>query len=215
MSQGTSYNGWPADTQRARINVEPFIAAGVDFPGGVRRGDVATVLRYVAEQFNTHVEPLVNPGCWGYSFRLNRNAHNLSCHASGTAIDCNAPQHPNGIEASHNFSRAQIDAVHKILASIDELDEVVHWGGDWHAPALRPDPMHFEIHDHDLDKLSRVAKRIRDKQMGRTVNNNVSRLRAEVLAACATYGDHIPTKRRVARAWVAAIRRIAKTGPKS
>lgn len=213
MTQGFSYNNWPADTQRSRICVEPFSAAGVDFPGGVRRGDVATVLRYVAEQFNSHVEPLVNPGCWGYSFRQNRNANNLSCHSSGTAIDVNAPQHPNGIEASRNFTPAQIAAVHKILASISELSEVVHWGGDWHAPSLRPDPMHFEIHDHNLDKLARVAKRIRDKQMGRTVNN-VTRLRAEVLAACETYGDHIPKNRTVARLWVAAIRRIALRGPK-
>lgn len=156
----TSYNGWPASTDKASIDVGPLSVAGVEFVGGVRRGDVATVLDYVASRYNTEVEPLVNPGCWGWSYRANRNADNLSCHSSGTAVDCNAPAHPNGIEASANFTAAQIDAIHAILASVPELDEVVHWGGDWHRPALTPDPMHFEIHDHDTAKLARVAARI-------------------------------------------------------
>jgi hypothetical protein len=161
----TSYNGWPASTTRTAINVEPFNVAGVDFPGGVRAGNVATVLRYVAGQFHSRVQVLVSPGCWGYSYRPNRNdPDELSCHSSGTAIDINAPKHPNGIEANQNFTPRQIDTIHKILAEIPELAEVVHWGGDWHrVNGLTPDPMHFEIHDHDLAKLARVADRIRTK----------------------------------------------------
>jgi hypothetical protein len=155
-----SYNGWPASIDAKAIGVASFVVAGVSFPGGVKAGDVATVLGHVAAQFHARVEHLVSPGCWGWSYRQNRNAANLSCHSSGTAIDCNAPKHPNGIEASHNFTRAQIAEIHRILAEIPELAEVVHWGGDWHAP-LTPDPMHFEIHDHDLAKLARVAARIR------------------------------------------------------
>ncbi len=157
----TSYNGWPASTSRSAIGVKPFSVAGVDFPGGVKSGDVATVLGHVALQFHKRVEPLRNPGCWGYSYRQNRNAANLSCHSSGSAIDCNAPAHPNGIEASRNFSAKEIAEVHRILAEVPELADVVHWGGDWHAPNLRPDPMHFEIHGHDVAKLARVATRIK------------------------------------------------------
>ena len=159
-----SYNGWPASVDAKAIGVAPFTVAGVSFPGGVRGGDVATVLRYVAEQFNARVEPLESPGCWGWSYRQNRNAANLSCHASGTAIDVNAPKHPNGVEAVKTFSDAQIKAVHAILSEIPELAEVVHWGGDWHTPALTPDPMHFEIHDHDVAKLARVARRIEERK---------------------------------------------------
>lgn len=159
-----SYNGWPASVDAKAIGVVPFTVAGVSFPGGVRGGDVATVLRYVAQQFNARVEPLESPGCWGWSYRRNRNAANLSCHASGTAIDVNAPKHPNGVEAVKTFSDAQIKAVHAILSEIPELAEVVHWGGDWHTPALTPDPMHFEIHDHDVAKLARVARRIEERK---------------------------------------------------
>jgi hypothetical protein len=160
-----SYNGFTASIDAASIGVEPFSVAGVAFPGGVRGGDVTTVLRYIAVQYHHRVQPLVSPGCWGWSYRQNRNANNLSCHSSGTAIDINAPKHPNGIEASENFTARQIDEIHTILAEINELDDVVHWGGDWHKiNGLTPDPMHFEIHGHDLPMLARVAARIRAKE---------------------------------------------------
>jgi hypothetical protein len=157
----TSYNGWPADEHLA---TRPLVVNGVAFAPGVRDDDdVETVFRYIAEQWAEHVEPLVSPGCWGFSFRPNRNdPTELSCHSSATAIDINAPQHPNGIEAWHNMSATQIAAVHEILASVDELAELVHWGGDWHAPSLTPDPMHFELHNFDRAMLARVADRIRN-----------------------------------------------------
>jgi hypothetical protein len=163
----TSYNGWPASTDPGTIGVVPFTVAGVNFPGGVRAGDVHLVLHYVLLEFHHRVEPLKAPACWGYSFRPNKNDPNeLSCHASGTAADANAPDHPNGVEASETFTPAQIAEIHQILSEIPELDEVVHWGGDWHfADDLTPDAMHWEIHDHDLAKLARVANRIKEKQM--------------------------------------------------
>jgi hypothetical protein len=146
----------------------PLVVNGVEFVGGVLGGDVHTVLEHFWTQFDKRVERLVNPGCWGYSFRPNRNDPNsLSNHSSATAADGNAPKHPNGIEASRNFSRAQIAEVHQILAEVPELADVLHWGGDWHAP-LRPDPMHAEIHGHDLAKLARVAQRIRDLEVDMT-----------------------------------------------
>lgn len=166
----TSYNGWPASVDASSIGVVPFTVAGVPFPGGVREGDVATVLRHVALQFHERVEQLVSPGCWGWSYRPNKNdPSELSCHASGTAIDCNAPSHPNKVEASQSFTKAQIAEIHKILTEIPELADVVHWGGDWHfADGLTPDPMHFEIHDHDLAKLARVAQRIEEADVALT-----------------------------------------------
>jgi hypothetical protein len=179
----TSYNGWPASTLPVEIHVEPFVVAGVTFPHGVRRGDVATVLGHVMQQFHDRVEPLVSPGCWGYDYRPDKNdPTKLSCHASATAVDANAPQHPNGIEAAHNFTRAQIDEIHTILAEIPELDEVVHWGGDWHyADGLTPDPMHFEIHNHDTAKLARVAQRIEEVDMAIS-DADVAKIAAAVLA---------------------------------
>lgn len=161
-----SYNGWPASRKPADLGVVPLVVAGVEFVGGVRKGDVHDVFEHVATQFHHRVEPLRSPGCWGWSYRANRNDPNeLSNHSSATAIDCNAPEHPNGVEAAKTFSAKQIAEVHQILSEIPELDEVVHWGGDWHrANGLIPDSMHFEIHDHDTAKLARVAARIRNTQ---------------------------------------------------
>lgn len=184
----TSYNGWPASTDRTAIGVKPFAVAGIDFPGGVRAGDASAVLRYVASQWHRRVEPLASPGCWGYSYRQNRNANNLSCHSSGTAIDINAPKHPNGVEATSNMSRGQIAEVHEILREIGELSEVVHWGGDWHRTlGLTPDPMHFEIHDHDTAKLARVAARIRALSQPPAKETRDMALLADLRAAAAKH----------------------------
>ena len=53
-----SYNGWPASVDAASIGVVPFVVAGVPFPGGVKGGDVFTVLHHVAREFHHRVEQL-------------------------------------------------------------------------------------------------------------------------------------------------------------
>lgn len=150
-----SYNGFRASKIKAVIGVRPFVVAGVSFPGGVRRGNVAAVLGYVAAQYDARVEPLRPGWCWGYSFRENRNADNLSCHASGTAIDCNAPLHPNGVAVAHTFRADQVAEIHRILA---EVDHVVTWGGDFHHTV---DAMHFEI-SGTAAQVRAVARRLKE-----------------------------------------------------
>lgn len=135
-----SYNGWPAHQDRRAIGVGPFVAAGASFLSGVKQGDVATVFRYLVEQFHARVERVDLPGEkdeWGYYYRVNRNAGNLSCHASGTAIDINATRHPNG--RAGTFTSAQVRQIRQILS---ELNGVVRWGGDFRRTK---DEMHFEI----------------------------------------------------------------------
>ncbi len=153
-----SYNGWVASESPGEIGVTPLRVAGVPFPNGVRSGDVATVLGYVAAQFHARVEPLMLPGCWGYSYRKNRNADNLSCHSSGTAIDCNAPRHPNGKRGT--FTGPQIDQIRAILA---EVAPVVDWGGDFDGT---PDEMHFEING-SAAQVAAVATRLRSGGTGK------------------------------------------------
>lgn len=133
-----SQNGWVASATPSSIGVVAFTPVpGHTFPAGVKAGDVAWMLGYVAKQFHTHVEPL-GTGCWGYSYRPNRNdPSSLSNHSSGTAIDINAPKHPNGERGT--FSAAQVSAIHGILA---HTGGCVRWGGDYHTTA---DEMHFEI----------------------------------------------------------------------
>lgn len=131
----TSYNGWPASPDKNEIGIVQFgDAAGFPFPGGVKNGDVATVLGYVATQLHTRVEPCVNGWCWGYTYKANvNNPSQLSCHASGTAIDWNAPDHPNG--SSNTFSDQQIGVIYTIL---NEVQGAVSWLYGY-------DEMHFEI----------------------------------------------------------------------
>jgi hypothetical protein len=111
----------------------------------VKSGDVATVLGYVATQLHTRVEPCINGWCWGYTYKANvNNPSQLSCHASGTAIDWNAPDHPNG--SSGTFTQAQRGTIYAIL---DEVQGSVSWLEGY-------DEMHFEI-CVDAGDLARVA----------------------------------------------------------
>jgi hypothetical protein len=61
------------------------------------------------------------------------NPSSLSCHASGTAIDYNAVDHPNG--SSGTFTDAQVAEIYAILA---EAQGAVDWLYGY-------DEMHFEI----------------------------------------------------------------------
>lgn len=133
----TAQNGWAASENRDSIGInKDFEVAGVKFPGGVKSGDVSTVLGYVAAQFHNRVEPLVGGWCWGWAYRDVRGGKSLSNHAAGCAIDVNAPNHPLGKKGT--FSAAKEAEIKRIVA---ECHGVVRWGGTY----SRPDEMHFEI----------------------------------------------------------------------
>lgn len=154
-----SYNGWPASRNPKDFGgLEKVVVAGESFMPGVRAGDVATVLRYLAEQMHRRVEPIYASGWhdaddWGYSYRPNvNNPRVLSCHSSATAIDYNSTRHPNGKRGT--FSKAQVAGIRAIL---NEVERSVRWGGDFTGT---PDEMHFEIIANQ-STLARVAARLR------------------------------------------------------
>ncbi len=147
----TSQNGWMASTDKAAIGIANPSVSGVDFPNGVRGGDVQVVLMYVAGRFHATVEALHDGWCWGYAYREIEGSSSLSNHASGTAIDLNAPRHPMG--KAGTFTAAQVAAIRMILAF---LEGVVRWGGDYSG---RKDEMHFEIHA-DADAVARIARKV-------------------------------------------------------
>lgn len=151
----TSQNGWPASPD---LPLRDLTVGGASFaPGVLDNDDVHTVLGYVARQFHARVETLVGGWCWGFAYRENRNdPDSLSNHASGTAIDCNAPRHPNGVPAAETFTPVQVAIIHEILAG---LDGVVRWGGDYKKT---PDAMHFEI-NADPTAVAVVAARLREE----------------------------------------------------
>jgi hypothetical protein len=148
----TSQNGWPASSDRRAIGVAVFEVHEVAFPGGVKAGDVAVVLEYVVNRFRLEVEPLVPGWCWGWNYRPVTGGGRLSNHASGTAVDVNAPHHPYG--KRDTFTARQRDTIRSILAAVDN---VVRWGGDY---SRTPDDMHFEINDGPA-AVARVAAKVR------------------------------------------------------
>jgi len=143
----TSQNGWPASSSPSAIGITGLTVASHAFPSGVRGGQVHTILGHVARRFHDEVETLVTPGNWGYNYRVISGSTSLSNHASGTAIDVNAPRHPLG--ASGTFSATQVSRIRSILAF---CNGVVRWGGDYSG---RKDEMHFEINVRPGD--SRLA----------------------------------------------------------
>jgi murein L,D-transpeptidase YcbB/YkuD len=151
----TSQNGWSAGrpNQIGGLNTSPVPGTNVKLPQGVRNGDVATVLHHVAAQFHTTVEPLHAGWCWGYHYKKIEGSRVLSNHASGTAIDLNAPKHPMG--RANTFTSAQRAAIRRIL---DFCEGVVRWGGDYTG---RKDDMHFEIVKGARD-VARIANKIRN-----------------------------------------------------
>lgn len=152
-----SQNGWSASESKSAIGIVNPTVVGVDFPNGVRGGDVETVLVYVASQFHKTVEALHDGWCWGYYYKKIEGSSSLSNHASGTAIDLNAPHHAMG--KSGTFSIAQLSAIRQILHT---CEGVVRWGGDYTG---RKDEMHFEIVGNAA-AVKRVASKLRGTQAG-------------------------------------------------
>lgn len=133
IPEGATQNGWDAieDGADPRLVPLPWVT------GRVLGGDVHTLLSYFAERFDAEVEPIDPASSWGWAYRpVVGEDEVLSNHASGTAIDLNAPMHPIG--SSGTFSDEQTD---RLRALLDELAPVLVWGSDFD----RPDEMHFDV----------------------------------------------------------------------
>lgn len=147
MKMARSQNGWTVYASAPSATM-PYIT------GRVRPGDVDTVLTWLAQQFNERVEHIRKDWSWGWAPRpIRGSTTTISNHASGTAVDLNAPAHVLGKEGT--FSRKQENNIHEILR---ELDGVVRWGGDYSG---RKDEMHFEIVGNAAE-VRAVAKKIRN-----------------------------------------------------
>lgn len=120
-----------------------------------RRGDVKVVMRWVAERFHADIERLHHGWCWGYAPRLIRGSSSVSNHATGTAIDLNAPAHPLGTQPSANYSRKQIRRIRKRI--VTRSGGVIRWGGDYTG---RKDGMHFEVNAGHAT-VAKLARKIR------------------------------------------------------
>ena len=109
-----------------------------------------------ARRFNARVEPIIKATSWAFAPRPIRGGFTPSNHASATAYDLNAPQHPLG--KRNTFTPAERAEIKKI---IKELGSVLRSGISY---ILRPDDMHIEINASPA-KVKAVADRIRNGQV--------------------------------------------------
>lgn len=165
----TSQNGWPViDRAKNPEKIATFTVPGTTVRLPLLTGDAATCLLYLAERFHNEVEKLTAGWCWAFAARLIRGStRTASNHASGTAIDLNAPAHPLATSPSANFTAKQIAAIHKILA---DCDGVIRWGGDYSG---RKDGMHFEINAGSA-KVKALAVKIRKEREAKTPTASIS-----------------------------------------
>lgn len=128
-----SQNGWPVVD---RVDITSPEILGVEFPNGWLKGDVDVIFRDLILHLNT-IERIIDGGCWGYFVKKIEGSASISNHASGTAIDYNAPNHPMGERNTYTVAKRAA-----IRALLKRYSGVVRWGGDYSG---RPDDMHFEI----------------------------------------------------------------------
>lgn len=161
-----SQNGYPALNGRVtgplpRLRV--WRIPGADRTLTLRDGSTGFLLIHLAMWFDKKVED-IDAGIWdewGYAYRPVRGFAALSNHASGTAMDLNATQHPLGEDET--FSKAEERLI---------LDRVEHfyggcirWGGEYRG---RKDEMHFEI-DRGIGACERKARALLDTPRGRKI----------------------------------------------
>lgn len=120
-----SQNGWPV--------VSSGLTGLPQVSGKALTGPVWVVLFVLCELFRRNVEPIHRSWSWGHSRRRIKGSAKWSNHASGTAVDLNAPKHPAGKRGT--FTPAQEARIRTILKALP----VLRWG------QLFDDEMHFEI----------------------------------------------------------------------
>lgn len=121
-----SQNGWPVVT--GGLTSLPHVT------GKVLTGPVWVVLYWLCTEYHRTVEPIRKTWSWGYSHRKISGSTKWSNHASGTAIDLNAPSHPAGKTGTH--TKSQQGAIRLLIAA---SRGVIRWGQAF------KDEMHFEI----------------------------------------------------------------------
>jgi hypothetical protein len=165
----TSENGYVVldeDTTGPPPRLRSWVIPGVDRKLLLRDGSVGFLLVHLTMWFDRVIESVDSGGLddWGYARRQISGSSEWSNHASGTAIDLNATQHPMGVSTAKTFSQLEITRIHKRL---NFFRDCIGWGGDYRS---RPDAMHFEI-IASLGAVERRAKTLTGSGRGKQICN--------------------------------------------
>lgn len=133
-----SQNGWPANNVALTAS---YKVTGTTRALRLVKGPAGELLALVAAWIDKNIETIDNDkelDDWGYAERpIRGSTTTLSNHASGTAEDLNATQHPLGVVGT--WSAAQRIKINNML---NKLGGTVRWGDNYTG---RKDGMHFEI----------------------------------------------------------------------
>ncbi|MFD7704997.1 hypothetical protein [Streptomyces caelestis] len=145
-------NHWPV-VDGSHVDTLRIEGTNVDVP--LLKGDVATVLLYVARRFAYEIDMLRPGDVHGHTVHRAVGADFESNHLSGTAITIRPLHYPLGAQEGTGLSDLEKVVVADILA---ECQGVVSWGG--HTKPVKES--HFQIDVPPGDPgLARVARRIR------------------------------------------------------
>lgn len=148
----TSQNGYSAND---RSVIATYTVPGTTLKIALRMGDVSVVLLEYLRRYHLEVESLYHQpqDLWGYAERTIRGSSTtLSNHASGTAVDARAVDHPLG--AVGTFNATELHALNRLLAY---FEGVLRHGKDYSG---RRDEMHAEINASPAE-VRRIADKIR------------------------------------------------------
>lgn len=141
----TSQNGWYAFDSYGAPQLQ-----NLSWVSGKVNKACHAIFELFCTDFNVQVERIDLASSWGFAPRpIRGSTTQLSNHASGTAVDLNAPRHP--LSAAGTFSAAQVK---KIQALLEKYGHAIRWGGNY---AGRKDEMHFEI-DTNPDRVAEVVE---------------------------------------------------------
>lgn len=160
----TSQNGWPvleAGSSKLHTWVIPAKTGQVRIT--LRNGSAGFVLAHFLLWFAETVQPLAGKVVddWGFAVRpIRGQSSGYSNHASGTAADANAMEHPLGRVGT--FLRTRVVAIH---ARLRFYKGAIRWGGDYQG---RKDEMHFEI-VQSLPYCEKLARRLMKTPRGRRI----------------------------------------------
>jgi hypothetical protein len=158
----TSGNGWTVLENDSKLLYSWSVPHAHGTKLKLRQGSAGFLLVHLATRFNDTVEGLKEPllDDWGHAYRPVRGYASWSNHASGTAMDLNATDHPLG--HSGTFSKQEEAKIRRIL---QRYQGCIRWGGDYRT---RADEMHFEI-NASLSRCEQVAKELVGSERGELI----------------------------------------------
>jgi hypothetical protein len=151
----TSQNGWLVLDKTVggpQPTLREWNIPGVDRTIPLRDGSAGFLLIHMATWFDRNIERIdMGFDDWGWSTRKIAGTDQWSNHASGTAMDLNSNEHPQGSPPSATFSTIEVNGIHRRLKMYKEC---VRWGGDFRTIV---DTMHYEI-NQDLPACEARAR---------------------------------------------------------